>query len=146
MRRLLAAAGALSLLVGAGPALAAAEPRHGACKAPEGAVVLKAGAKPVESVVATPVGALTGFEQEVGVFYLDLQGKPKSSQGKVALTLSWDNPVSDYDLVVNGSNAESTDNPETAVAKAAHCKPVEVAVDVFLGVPVDELTLSAKGS
>lgn len=146
MNRALVAIAALSLLAAGGPALAAAEPKHGACKAPEGAVVLKAGAKPVESSVATPVGLLGGAEQEVDVFYLDLQGAPQSSKGKITLTLSWANPASDYDLVVNGTNAESIDNPEIATAKAAHCKPVKVGVDVYLGVPVDELTLTAKGA
>ena len=146
MKRILAAAGALSLLAGAGPALAAAEPRHGACKAPAGATVLKAGAKPVESSVPTPVGFGTGFEKEAGVFYLDLAGKPKSTRGKITLTLTWPNPVSDYDLVVNGINEESSDNPETTAAKASHCKPVKVDVDVFIGVPTDQLTLSAKGA
>lgn len=146
MNRALVATAVLSLLAAGGPALAAAEPKHGACKAPEGAVVLKAGDKPVESTVATPVGVLGGAEQEAGVFYLDLQGKPESSKGKITLTLSWANPASDYDLVVNGSNAESVDNPEVATTKASHCKPVKVDVDVYLGVPVDELTLTAKGA
>jgi hypothetical protein len=146
MNRPLVAAAVLSLLAAGGPALAAAEPKHGACKAPAGATVLKAGAKPVESVIATPVGALNSSEQEVSAFYLDLQGKPQSTKGKITLTLSWANPVSDYDLIVNGTNALSSDNPEIASTKASHCRPVKVGVDVFVGVPVDELTLSAKGS
>lgn len=146
MNRALVATAVLSLLAAGGPALAAAEPKHGACKAPEGATVLKAGAKPVESTVPAPVGAFNSSEQEVGEFYLDLQGKPASSKGKITLTLSWANPGSDYDLIVNGTNAESADNPEIAATKASHCKPVKVGVDVFLGVPVDELTLTAKGA
>ena len=148
MKRLLAAAGALSLLATAGPALAAPA-KHTACKAPSGATVLKAGAKPVESVVTTPVGALGGWEEEAGVFYLDLAGKPVGTKGKVTLTLSWEDPtglVTDYDLVVDGTNDEGITNPETRAVKTTHCRPIEVAVDVYTGTPLDELTLSAKGA
>jgi hypothetical protein len=146
MKRLLAAAGALALLATAGPALAAPA-KHGACKAPKDAVVLKAGAKPVEAVIPTPVGVgnLTG-ETPVGTYYLDLAGKPADSRGKVTFTLSWANPISDYDLVVNGNNALSTDNPEVASLKASHCRPIKLGIDVFIGLPIDEITLSAKGA
>lgn len=145
MKRILAATATLSLLAaGAGPALAAA-PKHGACKAPAGATVLKPG-KTSEGVTATPVGALNEGTEEAGVFVLDLSGKPTSTTGKIALTLSWANPASDYDLVVAGTNEEATDNPETRIVKARHCKPVPVDVSVYLGVPVDELTLKAKAS
>ena len=149
MRRILAAAGVLSLLAGAGPALAA-EPRHGACKAPADAIVVKAGAKAVEQTFTAPAGAGAGLvadnPTDVGTYYLDLSGKPQATRGKMTLTLSWTNPVSDYDLIVGGVNQLSSDNPETVAVKASHCKPVQVGVDVFVGVPVDELTLSAKGA
>lgn len=146
MKRLLAATGALALLATAGPALAAPA-KHGACKAPRDAVVLKAGAKPVESVVDTPVGvANLAGETPIGTYYLDLAGKPADSRGKVTFTLSWPNPISDYDLIVNGTNALSTDNPEVASLKASHCKPIKLGVDVYVGLPIDELTLSAKGA
>ena len=149
MKRLLAAAGVLALLASAGPALAAPA-KLGACKAPAGAIVVKAGAAPYEAVVTTPVGALGGSEEEVGKFYLDLAGKPVGSAGKLTLTLSWDDPtgglVSDYDLVVNGTNDEATTLPEVRTVKAAHCKAVNVAVDVYTGLPTDELTLTAKGA
>ena len=145
MKRLLAATATRSLLAaGAAPALAAA-PKHAACKAPAGATVLKPGAT-FEEVTATPVGALNETSEEAGVFVLDLSGKPSSSTGKIALTLSWANPASDYDLVVAGTNDEAIDNPETRIVKAKHCKPVPVEVSVYLGVPVDELTLKAKAS
>lgn len=149
MTRLLATAATLSLLaVGAGPSLAA-EPRHGACKAPADATVVKAGAKAVERTFGAPVGAGAGFvdsPQDVGTFYLDLSGQPRSSRGTLTLTLSWDNPVTDYDLVVNGTNELSSDNPEVVSLKVTHCKPVRVGVDVFVGVPSEQLTLSAKGA
>lgn len=146
MKRLLAATGALALLATAGPALAAPA-KHGACKAPKDAVVLKAGAKPVEKVIETPVGALNATgETPIGTYYLDLAGKPADSKGKVTFTLSWANPASDYDLVVNGVNELSTDNPEVTSIKASHCRALKVGIDVFTGVPVDEITLSAKGA
>ena len=148
MKRILAAAGALALLATAGPALAAPA-KLGACKAPEGAIVVKAGAKPYEAVVPTPVGALGGSEEAVGTFYLDLAGKPVGTSGKLTLTLSWEDPtgvVTDYDLVVNGTNDEAITNPEVRAVKTAHCKAIQVGVDVYTGLPTDELTLSAKGA
>jgi hypothetical protein len=145
MRRLLAAAATLSLLA-AGPALAAAKPvaKHPACKAPSGAFLVKPG-KPLTQTPTTPVGAIGGFEEEVGDFYLDLSGKPVSTTGNLDFELSWLNPVSDYDLVVNGVNELGTDNPEFISTRAKHCKRVSVGIDLFLGAPVDELTLVTKG-
>jgi hypothetical protein len=119
---------------------------HGACTAPDGGIVLKPGAKPIEQVVETPVGAFNSSPVEVGAFYVDLSGQPASSRGKLALTIAWENPASDYDLVVNDTNDESTDNPEIRSVKASHCKAIDVAVDVYLGVPIDEITLTAKAS
>lgn len=148
MKRLLAATGAVALLATAGPALAAPQ-KHTACKAPKDAVVVKAGATPYKAVVPTPVGALGGSEEEVGAFYLDLAGKPVGSSGKLTLTLSWEDPtglVTDYDLIVNGTNDEAVTNPEIRAVKSTHCKAIKVAVDVYTGLPVDELTLSAKGA
>lgn len=143
MRRLLAATATVSLLAAAGPALAAPA-THGACNAPDGAIVLKAGGEGYEEVVSTPVGVFNSGSQEVGSFYVDLSGKPAADKGKLKLTLSWDAPGTDYDLVVNGTNEESVDNPEVLSVKAAHCKKIEVAVEVWLGAPVEELTLTAK--
>ena len=140
----LAAVGVLTVLAAAGPAVAAPA-KHGACKAPAGAVLLKPG-KEAKEVIPTPVGALNTSETEVGTYVLDLSGKPAASKGKITFTLSWANPVSDYDLVVNGTNELSTDNPEITSIKASHCRAVKVGVDVFAGVPVDELTLAAKGA
>ena len=149
MRRLLAAMATVSLLAAAGPALAVG-PTYGACKAPEGAIVLTPSGKAYEEVVTTPVGAgagITGsYEEEVGKFYLDLTGKPESTKGAITFTLSWANPVSDYDLIIGGANELSSENPEVHKVKAKHCRPLQVGVDVFVGVPVDEIVLNAKAS
>ena len=48
--------------------------------------------------------------------------------------------------VVNGVNELSTDNPETSSVKASHCRAVQLDLEVFTGVPVDELTLAVKGA
>lgn len=150
MKRLVVTAAALSLLA-AGPAVAAKKaPVHAPCKAPAGAFVVKAGGPALEMAVETPVGALNSAavdaEVEVGSFYVDLGGKPQTSRGSLSFTLAWDNPVSDYDLVVNGSNDLSTDNPEFRSESSSHCRRISVSVDVFYGVPVDALTLTAKAS
>lgn len=146
MRRLLATVAAVSLL-GAGPALAAAKPvaKHAPCKAPAGAFVVKPGT-PLTQTPTTPVGALGGFEEPVGDFYVDLGGRPVTTTSTLEFELSWVNPVSDYDLVVNGINELGTDNPEFIAVKGNHCKRVNVAIDLFTGVPVDELTLVAKAT
>jgi hypothetical protein len=144
MKRLLAAVGVLSVIAAAAPAVAAPA-KHGACKAPAGAIVLKPG-KEVTGVIPTPVGVLNTSQSEVGSYVLDLSGRPAATRGKITFTLSWDNPVSDYDLVVNGVNELSTDNPEVASVKASHCRAVSLGLEVFTGVPVDELTLAVKGA
>jgi hypothetical protein len=145
MKRLLAATGALVLLAGPAAVAATAAPVHGACKAKEGVTVLKPGAT-FEEVITTPIGVLNDSETPVASFAVDLAGQPTDRKGKLAVTLAWDNPVSDYDLVVNGTNELSTDNPETLTVPATHCRTVEVAVAVFAGLPIDTLTLTAKPS
>ena len=100
----------------------------------------------MESSPETPVGALLVSSSEAGSFVLDLSGKPQTATGKLSFTLSWNNPASDDDLIVAGNNDLATDNPETHIFKAKHCKAVPVEVGVFLGVPVDGLTLAVKGS
>lgn len=145
MRRLLAAAAAVSLL-GAGPVLAAKPvPKHAPCKAPAGAFVVKPGT-PLTQTPTTPIGALGGFEAAVGDFFVDLGGRPNSSTSTLEFELSWANPLSDYELVVNGVNEMGTDNPEVISVKGSHCRRVTVAIDVFTGAPVDELTLVAKAT
>lgn len=146
MKRILAAAVTLSLLATAGPALAAPQPRFGACMAPDGATVIKAGSKPVEQRVPTPIVPLLLLSTPVGTFYLDMQGKPTTAKGKLTFTLSWPDDLSDYDLILNGRNVSGSFNPEIVDVKVPHCRPVQIDVKVFLGVPTDELTLSTKGA
>lgn len=145
MRRLLAAAAAVSLL-GAAPVLAAKPvPKHAPCKAPAGAFVVKPGT-PLTQSPAAPIGVLGSGEEEVGDFYVDLGGRPNTSTSTLEFELSWTNPVADYDLVVNGVNELGTDNPEFVSAKGSHCRRVSVAISVFTGAPVDDLTLVAKAT
>jgi hypothetical protein len=148
MRRLLASAAAVSLVALSGPALAAVKPvpKHGACKAPAGAFVLKPGAS-VQPPVTTPVGALGSTAEPIGDFYVDLSGKPDTTKGTLELVMEWTTAstgATDYDLVVNGTNDLSTDIPEFRAERASHCRKITVAVEVFTGVPVDEITLTAK--
>lgn len=146
--RLLLATSVAATLLAAGPVVAAPNV-HSPCKAPAGAHVVKPGT-PLTLTPTTPVGVLgdivSDSAEPVGDFYVDLGGKPVAATSTLELTLSWLNPVSDYDLVVNGNNELSSDNPEVFSLRGGHCKKVVVAVDVFLGVPVDELTLVAKAT
>jgi hypothetical protein len=46
-------------------------------------------------------------------------------------------------MVIDGGNELSTDNPEVfTISNAAHCRKIVVQTEVFMGLPVDELTLS----
>ena len=144
MKRLLAVAAVAALVGGAVPAAAAKKaPVHPACAVPSGAMVVSPKA-PLETQLETPVGVLNTTTTEVGDLWVDLKGVPASQRGKVVLELAYDNPLSDYDLVVNGVNDLSTDNPEYDEVKAGHCKRVSLALEVFTGVPVDTLTLTAR--
>jgi hypothetical protein len=145
MKRLLAVTAVAALVGGAVPAVAAPRkaPVHPSCAVPSGAMVVSPKA-PLETQLDTPVGALGLTSTEVGDLWVDLKDVPASQRGKVVLELAYDNPASDYDLVVNGVNDLSTDNPEYDEVKAGHCKRVSLALEVFTGVPVDTLTLSAR--
>lgn len=140
---ILAALSALALTVPAGAQLA--EPvLNEPCTNTDGRTVVTLDA-PFSDVVETPVGAgnLTGpIPAGTGEYVIDLQGLEEGVRKTVNLTLSVDNPVADYDLVVNGENDLSTDNPENkSVPNARHCQVVSLETDVFIGVPIDTLTL-----
>ncbi|HVE64429.1 MAG TPA: hypothetical protein VNB94_11590 [Mycobacteriales bacterium] len=143
---------ALTCLAGtlAGPA-AAAPNKNGPCKVPSGAFVLKAG-QSREQEVATPVGAINSLASPtvdmattVGDFYVDLAGRPAGTGGLIPFTLSWDNELSDYDLFINGKTELSEDHPESRVVPVNHCVKVSVKVDVFVGLPIDKLSLKSAG-
>lgn len=151
MNRLLLLTGALALVAAAGPVLADDAPAlHAACAAPAGAIVLTPGGEGFDETVETPVGALNGLvtptEVAVGDVYVDLTGLPQDRTAEIAFTLSWDGPVSDYDLVTAGSNDLSTDAPESKVVPVSHCEALPVAVDVFLGAPTDVVQLTAEAT
>ncbi|MCW2606620.1 MAG: hypothetical protein JWO60_1313 [Frankiales bacterium] len=152
MNRLLLLSGALALVAGAGPVLAADDapaPVYGACTAPAGALVVTL-SKGYEGAVDTPVGALLTdvAPTSVGDVYVDLAGQPVGTLGEALFTLSWDSalPVSDYDMITDGSSDGSTDSPETKVLTVEHCTPVHVDVDVFTGLPTDTLTFAAEAT
>jgi hypothetical protein len=146
MKRLALATSALALLAAAVPALAEDEPEvvlHEACAAPAGALVVVPGT-PATTSPTTPVGALNEavVDSPERLVVVDLAGRPDTTTANLELTLSWDNPVTaDYDLVTDGQNDLSTDDPETKVLRVRHCVPVRVDVEVFVGLPTDTLTL-----
>lgn len=103
-----------------------------------------------DEVVTTPVGAVdagsefgVGEVTELGYFQLDLAGHEVGTVGRLTMTLSWDTPggLGDYDLLLDGANANSVDSPETHTRTLGHCDGVDLAVDVFLGTPLDTVTL-----
>lgn len=94
-------------------------------------------------VVETPVGALGEGRAPAGTYVVDLAGLPEGTRRTVTFTLSFDGPLSDYDLVVNGDNLLSTDNPEYYTLSSTHCRTITVETEVFLGIPTDVLELKA---
>jgi hypothetical protein len=145
MKRLVLATGVLSLVAAAVPALAADEPEvHEPCAAPTGAHVLTPGAPGFDEAVETPLGALNALgPTEVGDFYVDLGGLPLTKRADIDFVLSFDNELADYDLVTAGENDLSTDAPEFKTVSVQHCSPLPVAVEVFVGLPVDTVRLEA---
>jgi hypothetical protein len=83
---------------------------------------------------------------EAGTFVLDLSGKPQSTVGTLTFTPSWDDPASDDDMIVAGTDDEAIEDPELRSLQAQHGKPVPLAITVCTGVPVHALTLAVTGS
>ena len=137
----------LLVLVVALPAAAQEEPEvvlYEPCTNTADATVITP-AEGFAGVVETPVGALGSTRAPAGTYVVDLAGLPEGTRRTVTFTLSFDNPVADYDLVVNGDNLLSTDNPEYhTLSNSTHCKQITVETEVFLGLPIDVLELSAK--
>ena len=119
------------------------------CGAPDGATVISPEVG-FDGTIPTPVGTLNGSEfgvserSDAGRYQLDLAGLEVGTRGRVVMTLAWDTPggVGDYDLVVNGSNDYSVDSPEVKTVTLGHCGFVDLEADVFIGTPLDTLTLT----
>ncbi len=143
MTKLRAFLAIMSLLLIAAPAAAEDTVQlNQACNKP-GTVVTSTA--PFSGEVETPVGALNLTTAEAGSYVVDLAGTPVGTRKNVTLTLSFDNPVADYDMVVNGVNEFGTDSPEVfTVSNATHCSIISVQTEVFIGAPIDVLTLDVK--
>lgn len=101
-----------------------------------------------DGTVPTPAGAgnFTPAE-DAGLHQLDLAGHDVGSTARVRMTLSWDTPaLGDYDLIVNGHNELSTDDPETHSRTLQHCDLLDLETVVFIGLPVDTLTLQVTAT
>ena len=148
MKRPIALLAVLSAVLIAAPAGADVDV-YAACTNVGGATVVTP-ADGFNGTVTTPVGALNLGTEPAGNYILDLVGKPIGSRGSVTMTLSWDPtpaPVSDYDLVVNGENALSTDFPEVhGLTSLPHCTVISLETSVFVGAPIDTLTLDVDAS
>ena len=137
----------LSLLVVALPATAETVPVHAACANPDGRTLVSPSDR-FSGTVETPIGAASeGIAGDAGAYIIDLAGLPQSSKAKVSLTLSAEavGLVTDYDLVINGSNAETVGTPETHdFANTTHCATFDLETVVFFGTPLDTLNLDIK--
>ncbi len=110
--------------------------------------------QPFSDTIDTP-GGVPPFLPETlpagtGRYLVDLQGLEEGERRSVTFTLTMltagveATPLSDYDLIVNGENLLSTDQPERyTVSSAAHCQTIFVDTTVFTGTPLDTLTLDA---
>ena len=76
---------------------------------------------------------------------LSLEGFEVGTRARVTVMLDWDTPggVGDYDLNVNGANDFSVDQPEVETFTIGHCDALNIQTEVFIGLPVDTLTLTA---
>lgn len=96
--------------------------------------------------VPTPTEPLLMSEEAAGSYLLDLGGLEEGTRARVTLTLEWDTPagLGDYDLIINGGNAEvEGDTPEThTLANQQHCAVFDLATTSYLGTPADTLTLT----
>ncbi len=97
-----------------------------------------------DQVVPTPVGTLGSTQADAAVIQVSLEGQPVGTTAELALTLDWDTPeVGDYDLVTNGDNVLDTAQPEQKTLPVLHCTVVDIDTEVFLGTPLDTVTLTA---
>ncbi len=145
--RIIAAAAALPMALGT---IAAGEAPvlYGACANTGGATVVAAGAT-VSGEVETPIGApfLGGLENgDAGTYILDLEGLEVGTRSNLRLTLSWDTlALADYDLDVNGTAYESSEDSEVAsLTGLGHCSVVSAESYAFIGNPTDILTMTVK--
>lgn len=96
--------------------------------------------------VTTPIEPLLLSEEDAGSYLLDLSGLAEGTRARMTFTLEWDTPagLGDYDLIINGSNAEiEGDTPETHVlSNQAHCTAFDLATTSYQGTPLDTLTLT----
>jgi hypothetical protein len=101
-----------------------------------------------EGTVTTPIEPLLMSQEDAGSYLLDLGGLEEGTSARVTLSLAWDTPLGlgDYDLIINGSNAEvEGDGPETHVlSNQAHCAAFDLATTSYLGSPTDTLTLTVS--
>ncbi len=137
----------LSLLLVAAPATAQTPEVNQPCANPDGRTVVSPTAR-FTGTVETPVGAANeGTTGDAGTYIIDLAGLPKGAKAKVDMTLSADavGLLTDYDLIVNGFNAEVIGTPEThTFTNVAHCATYGLGTVVFFGTPLDTLTLDIR--
>lgn len=115
---------------------------YGACASPAGTVVTPA--EPFSGEVETPVGALNFTFADAGTYTISYEGLEIGTvANRVDLTLDFDTPggLGDYDLVINGVNDLSVEQPERHTESAPHCAVFQLETEVFTGTPFDTLTL-----
>ncbi len=144
--RIIAAVAALPMVLGT---VAADNAVYEACTNAGGATVVAAGST-VTNEVETPIGApfIGGIENgDAGTYILDLAGLDVGTAGSMTLTLSWDTLLlADYDLNVNGTAYESSEDTElVSLTSLGHCSVVSAESYAFIGSPTDTLTMTVRG-
>jgi hypothetical protein len=77
------------------------------------------------------------------------EGAEPVATADVTVVLSWDTPVSDYDMTVNGTDVWNNPvPPETSESivldNLKHCAYVDVNVWTYVGTPIDVVTLTLE--
>lgn len=152
MRPLLALAALAALAGGAVPALADGSTTPvPACAVSSGGRTVLLGTS-AASFETPQIPLMDATTQEL---VLDLPvGEDKPKTAGLNITLSWDTPVSDFDMTVTGPDGTVVDslninaldgNTETAfISGVARCDSVMVEVSNFTGSPIEALTLTVE--
>lgn len=117
---------------------------HGPCEDRAAGVTVLTPEAFYDQVVPTPVGTAGSTQADAAVIQVSLEGQPVGASAELVLTLDWDTPeVGDYDLVTNGDNVLDTAQPEQKTLPVMHCTVVDIDTEVFIGTPLDTVTLTA---
>lgn len=111
---------------------------------PCGGPLTTVGYDDLSTQIATPAVPLASATTVAHI--IDLAGEPVGSTARVDVTVSWDDPVSDFDIDVNGTASAGftvLSGPQETVnlGTLKHCSVITTEVANFSGSPLAAITL-----